>query len=272
VPFVPAVTVPSASSSSSRWFVVHPKGIVLHGGEPPDSGFLRPDHVDALGLDRSTSHYLGRHDDEDCFVIGIDFAPEGPFLVENLYALFGRLSDEELAIASRAVQVAGWAETHRFCGRCGATTERDLLERCLRCPRCALVVYPRISPAIIVLVRRGDEALLARSGRFPVPFYSTLAGFVEAGESLEETLHREVREEVGIEVDRLRYFGSQSWPFPNSLMVGYFAEYAGGEIVVDGEEIADAQWFAHDALPKVPPRHSIARSLIDAWVAEVRSR
>jgi NAD+ diphosphatase len=142
----------------------------------------------------------------------------------------------------------------------------------MRCEVCTLSFYPRISPAIIVLVRRGDEALLARSTRSASGFYSTLAGFVEAGESLEETLAREVREEVGVEVTNLRYFASQSWPFPHSLMVGFFADHAGGEIVVDKTEITDARWFAPTALPLIPPKLSIARQLIDAWVAEVRGR
>jgi NAD+ diphosphatase len=142
----------------------------------------------------------------------------------------------------------------------------------MRCPACGLTAYPRIAPAIITLVRRGDEALLARGARFPLPFYSTLAGFAEPGESLEETLVREVREEVGVEVRDLRYFGSQPWPFPHSLMIGYFAEWASGEIAIDGSEILDAQWFTVDRLPNVPPRISIARRLIDAWVDEVRSR
>jgi NAD+ diphosphatase len=131
------------------------------------------------------------------------------------------------------------------------------------------VTYPRISPAIITLVRRGDEALLANSGRFPVPMFSTLAGFCEVGESLEETLVREVREEVGLEVANVRYFGSQPWPFPNSLMIGFTADWAAGDIQVDGEEIKEARFFAADALPRIPPRLSIAWSLINAWVREV---
>jgi NAD+ diphosphatase len=138
----------------------------------------------------------------------------------------------------------------------------------MRCPSCGLLGYPRIAPAVIVLVRRGDEALLARGARFPGLFYSTLAGFVEIGESLEETIVREVREEVGIDVKGARYFGSQAWPFPHSLMVGFFAEWAGGEIQPDGTEILDARWFRADALPPVPPRLSIARLLIDAWIGD----
>jgi len=130
--------------------------------------------------------------------------------------------------------------------------------------------YPRIAPAVIVLVRRGAEALLARGARFPLPFFSTLAGFVEIGETLEQTVAREIREEVGIEVADIRYFGSQPWPFPHSLMVGFHAEWAGGELRLQETEIVEAQWFRADALPPIPPRLSIARRLIDAWLHDVQ--
>ena len=138
----------------------------------------------------------------------------------------------------------------------------------MRCPACTLSAYPRIAPAIIVLVQRGDLALLAHGTRFPAPFYSTLAGFVEPGESLEETLVREVKEEVGVDVGDIRYFGSQSWPFPHSLMLGFFATWQGGEIVCEPTEIVDAKWFRAAELPMIPPRPSISRQLIDAWVAD----
>jgi NAD+ diphosphatase len=140
----------------------------------------------------------------------------------------------------------------------------------MKCPTCGLVAYPRISPAVIVLVRKGDQALLARSSRFRLPFFSTLAGFVEVGETLEETVVREIREEVGVTVGDVRYFGSQPWPFPHSLMVGFTARWESGELAPDGDEIAEAAWFSAGALPPVPPPLSIARRLIDAWVDEVR--
>jgi NAD+ diphosphatase len=139
----------------------------------------------------------------------------------------------------------------------------------MRCPACGLSAYPRIAPAIIVLVRKGDLALLAQGARFSAPFYSTLAGFVEAGESAEETLVREVKEEVGIDVGDLRYFGSQSWPFPHSLMLGFFATWRSGEIRCEPSEIVDAKWFEAGSLPMIPPRMSISRKLIDAWLADV---
>lgn len=266
--FIAGVVAPSPLSSRVRFFVVHPKGLVLREAEGA-TDFPSHEDLSTLGLDLTTAHYVGRHDEVDCFALSLDVEPSQPFVTLGLRGLFGRFDEPTFAVAGRALQVAGWADTHRFCGRCATPTERDPKERCLRCPRCALAMYPRISPAIIVLVRRGNEALLARSSRVPVPFYSTLAGFAEAGESLEETLHREVREEVGIEVDDLRYFGSQPWPFPHSLMVGFTARHVSGELRPDPEEIADAQWFLPDALPVVPPRLSIARSLIDAWCQEV---
>ena len=233
--------------------------------ELPDTAALA-----TWGLDRRQAHYLGRIDERDCFAIDCGVVQSAaPFSIEGLRTLYQRLDEVVFGVAGRAVQVVHFASVHRFCGRCGAATTRDPSVRCMRCPQCELTVYPRVSPAIIVLVRRGAEALLARSGRFTTGFYSTLAGFVEPGESLEETLRREVREEVGLEITNLRYFGSQPWPFPHSLMVAFVADHASGDIVVDGEEIEDARWFRADALPPVPPRLSIARKLIDAWVGEV---
>lgn len=126
--------------------------------------------------------------------------------------------------------------------------------------------YPRLSPAVIVLVQRGDEVLLGRSNRFPSAFYSVLAGFVEPGETLEETVQREIYEETGILVKDITYFGSQPWPFPNSLMIGFTAQYAGGSIVLGDDEIQDAGWFTLDTLPEIPSRVSIARRLIDWWI------
>ncbi len=247
---------------------MHTKGLILRDVDGV-ADFPSETDLTMLALDLAAAHYVGRYDDVDCFALSLEEEPGEPFVTVGLRGLFGRFDEATFAVAGRALQVAGWADTHRFCGRCATPTERDPKERCLRCPRCALAMYPRISPAIIVLVRRGDEALLARSSRFPLPFFSTLAGFVEAGESLEETLHREVREEVGIEVDQLRYFGSQPWPFPHSLMVGFTAQYVRGDLLLDPGEIAEARWFSPSALPIIPPKLSIARALIDAWCEEV---
>ncbi|HEX7842628.1 MAG TPA: NAD(+) diphosphatase, partial [Kofleriaceae bacterium] len=162
--------------------------------------------------------------------------------------------------------LTAWDRDHRFCGRCGAATERSATERVRTCTRCGHGAYPRLSPAIIALVERDGRALLARNARFPRPFFSTLAGFVEVGETLEAAVAREIHEEVGIAVTDVRYFGSQPWPFTGSLMIGYTARWAGGEIVPDPTEIADADWFSPDELPLLPPSLSIARVLIDDFV------
>ncbi len=218
------------------------------------------------------AHFLGTLDGEDCYAVtcpkGLAL-PEGMRLVSPR-TLFRQVDEVLLAVAGRAMAIAEWDSTHRFCGRCGQPTELLPGERARRCPACRTPFYPRIAPAVIVLVTQGERMLLARSSNFPEPFFSTLAGFVEPGESLEEAVLREVKEEVGIELKELRYFGSQPWPFGRSLMVGFTAEYAGGELRVDGKEILEAQWFSADNLPRIPPRVSIARHLIDAFLARVK--
>jgi NAD+ diphosphatase len=194
-----------------------------------------------------------------------DVQPPAGFTFKGLRALFGKLEERTLAIAARAVQLVEWARTHRFCGCCGAPMTRLAGERAMRCA-CGHTAYPRISPAMMVLVRRGPQILLARNAAVPAGGrMSALAGFLEAGESIEDAIHREVMEEVGLRVRDFRYFASQSWPFPHALMVAFTAEYAGGEVRVDTSEIAEARWFGPgDALPELPPRQSISRALIEA--------
>jgi NAD+ diphosphatase len=189
-------------------------------------------------------------------------------VAQGLRALYGRLPENMFALAGRAAQIIEWDRTHQFCGRCGTATDYSPGERAKRCPNCGLLSFPRLSPAIIVLVERGDEVLLARGQNFAPGVYSTLAGFVEPGESLEGAVHREIYEESGIELTDVRYFGSQPWPFPHSLMIGFTARYASGEIAIDPKEIADARWFTIDTLPRVPQKLSIARRLIDSYVAK----
>jgi NAD+ diphosphatase len=205
---------------------------------------------------------LGERTYRAAFLQAGSIAPS-PQKFAGLRSLFGIMDDDTVAIAGRAIQLLQWDRTHRFCGACGTPTERLAGERARRCPACQLSAYPRIAPAMMCLVTRGDEILLARNVNFPPGRYSALAGFLEAGESIEDAVHREVREEVGIEVSNLRYFASQSWPFPHSLMIAFTAEYAGGELTPNRIEIAEAEWFSKDRLPQLPPRVSIARALID---------
>lgn len=198
--------------------------------------------------------------------------PPAGMAFHPLRGTWGLLDEPLFRMAGRAVQLLEWDRTHRFCGACGTPTRRRAEERARECPACGLLAFPRLSPAVIMLVRDGDRLLLGRHAGLPPGMYSTLAGFVEPGETLEEAVAREVREETAIEVRDVRYFGSQPWPFPHSLMVGFTAEYAGGELVVDPAELEDAGWFAPDALPLVPPPLSIARWMIDAFLAEVAAR
>ena len=205
----------------------------------------------------------------------VEAAPPG-FTLEPLRRLFDRLPDELVAVAGRAAQIVEFDRTHRHCGACATLTEESDGGRARRCPACGEASYPRLAPAMMVLVTRqaprGRELLLATGSRSttPTPIYSALAGFVEPSESLEDCVRREVDEEVGLRVGGLRYFGSQCWPFPHSLMVAFLAEYAGGEIHCQAGEIVDAQWFPLDRLPALPHRLSVARRLIDHAVAEAK--
>ena len=178
--------------------------------------------------------------------------------------------DEALfAIAGRGRQILEFNRTHKYCGRCGAPTIQHDKESALYCAHCEHFYYPRISPCIIVLVTRGEELLLARSSRFPNGMYSTLAGFVEPGETIEQAVHREVEEEVGVKITGLRYYASQSWPFPHQLMIGFHAEHRTGEIKIDDEEIVDARWWHFTDLPLTPTSAALSGKLIESYLEQI---
>lgn len=212
-----------------------------------------------------TAVLVGEHQGRACYAAELANWPElaGAEAI-SLRQVFELAGEEAFALAGRAVQLLDWRQQHRYCGRCGVPTQPKPGETAMACPDCGLLAYPRLSPAIMVLVRDGERLLLARSPRFKPGVYSALAGFVEPGETLEQCAAREVREEVGIEIANLRYFASQPWPFPNSLMIAFFADYAGGELQLDPLEIEAAEWFTADSLPILPEPISISRRLIDA--------
>lgn len=216
--------------------------------------------------------FVGVFKEHPCFGLDLpeDFIAPSGMTFTGLRGLFGVLPDELFFLAGRAFQMVQFEKNHRFCGRCGSITDFKKDEYAVICPACNLIRYPCVSPAVIVAVVKGRHILLARSPRFPKGRYSVLAGFVEPGETLEACVQREVREEARVEVRNIRYFSSQPWPFPNSLMVGFTAEYAGGNILIDNHEILEADWFSADALPDVPARPTIARKLID-WFVQTRS-
>lgn len=190
----------------------------------------------------------------------------------SLRKKLGVVDDAFFLLAGRALQLCQWQLDHKFCGRCGQMTSGDQQDSALVCNHCQLRFYPRISPCMIVAVTRGDEILLAHHKRATRPVYSTLAGFVEAGERVEDCVIREVQEEVGIRVKNPRYLFSQPWPFPSQLMLGFIAEYQSGEIMPDEKEILDARWFRYDALPETPSPASVAGQLIAFFVQQQKDK
>jgi len=270
--FTPGITPPTELRGDALWFLYQgDRLLVAEGGQTP-----LPLLAAAPGVEPLRRQYLGCWGEGPaalhCFSgeLAEDLTPPAGFAAVDLRSLFGIWDERWIGLAGRAKQVAHWERDHQFCSRCGARTELAAGERARRCPRCGLSSYPRISPAIIIAITRaaeaGEQILLARNHRFPPGRYSVVAGFVEAGETLEECAMREVREEVGVRIANLRYFGSQPWPFPNSLMIGFTAEYAGGEINLEESEIADARWFAPPDMPQLPPKISIARQLIESYL------
>jgi NAD+ diphosphatase len=266
--YEPAVTPPDHSDDPAWWFAFRGHRLLVKVVESDATVPLLTDFSE-MPLPVVRRQYLGRMDGRHCYSVELDEKAQPPpeWRFHGLRRLYSRLPEALFLLAGAAVQIVDWDRTHQYCGRCGVETANKANERARECPQCGLLSYPRISPAIIVLVQRDDKLLLARSHRHPQGLFSVLAGFVEPGETLETAVAREIREEVGIEVKDIRYFGSQPWPFPNSLMIAFTCHYAEGEIVLEEEEMADAGWFTADNMPPVPPKISIARQLID-WFAD----
>lgn len=242
------------------WFVFKDSKLLVH------QDTLYPFQKKPLPLARSL--YMGTFDSHHIFAGEIS-SPEPPpaeGVWMDIKMLYGKIDDALIGLAGRAVQLIAWDRTHAFCGQCGSRTIERTNERAKECPECGMLAFPKIAPAIMALVQKEDELLLARSPHFPEGMYSVLAGFVDPGETLEQCLKREVFEEVGLHVDQIEYFGSQPWPFPHSLMIAFSCRWTSGEIKIDPAEIADAQWFKKDRLPLLPHKMSISRILIDAFL------
>lgn len=260
--FSPLLAAP-ADAADPLFFLFRGDELLVREGDLALPGAM-PEALSALA---SPSQPIGLLQQRYCQVAWLErsAAPPEGHAFRKLRSLFGAIDDGLLAVAGRGVQIAEWARTHRYCGNCATPTEQVPGERCARCPACGHSAYPRISPAMMVLVKKGDAILLARHKHSPAPFFTALAGFLEAGESVEEAIHREVFEEVGLRVRDLRYHASQPWPFPHSLMIAFTAEYDGGEIRLDENEIAEARWFGPgEEIPRIPQNISIASHLINA--------
>jgi len=208
--------------------------------------------------------FIGYWNDIPCFSCEIDesLLDHDTFQLVSLYNILGHVEESLFSLIGQAFQILCWSIDHQFCGKCGNKTIPHEHERAMCCNICNSQVYPRISPCVIVLITKGEKCLLARNINFPQPMFSTLAGFVEAGESVENALHREVAEEVGLKIKNISYYGSQPWPFPSQLMLGFYAQYCSGEIHCNPKEIAEASWFSKTDLPMIPPASSIAGELI----------
>jgi len=255
------------------WIIRHKQQIFIEMNHPQGPNFLP--HATFLQGQHSEPIQIGYWQGLPCLAVECDVLPENFAGVESaqlvpMRQVFGVAGPEAFAMAGRATQLIDWQMTHRFCGRCGHETQLHDKDFAMHCPTCQLNAYPRISPAVMVLVRRAGQFLLARSPHFKPGVFSALAGFVEAGETLEQCAAREVKEEVGVEIENLRYFTSQSWPFPNSLMIAFFADYVSGDITPEPSEIEAADWFDIDALPQLPDHVSIARQLIEGALKESR--
>lgn len=259
--FVPSANF-TASAQRGLWFVFRRRELLVGQHALPLEDALPGE----LGLAIERAQFLGTLGAVPCYAAELAHdapAPAG-YRFSDLRLLYGQMDDALLSLAGRAVQIAEWDRTHQFCGACGSATEPHRLTRARVCPACKLEQYPRVAPAMIVCVERGAEVLLARSPHFPPGVYSTLAGFVDPGESVEQAVHREVFEETHVRVTNLRYYGSQPWPFPHSLMLGFWADYVDGDIVPEASEIEHADFFHVDALPRLfPGRFSVAKQLLE---------
>jgi len=265
--FTPGIQPPLEQVRPIQWFVFDEAKLLV---KTVEGGCALPQggEIGVNPLEPKRKLFFGVMGKQHCYAArlhGSGPLPAGLAWVD-LRALPGVIGEELFWVAGRANHLLDWDQAHQYCGRCGRATLDKSDERAKICPGCGLLNHPRLSPAVIVAVIRGDQILLARNKRFRTPVFSVLAGFVEPGETLEACVRREIREEVGLEVKNIRYFGSQPWPFPNSLMAAFVADYAGGQIAVDNVELLQADWFRPHALPAIPSKISIARQMID-WFA-----
>ena len=239
--------------------VQHPEGYRIPIGEEP------PVKV-PVG---STIHYIGTMQGIPCKTYNLhipisgDEAPERQMV--GLRASYDVLLFEEYNMAGKAFEILNWDKNTRYCPSCGVPT-KQISDIGKKCPECRQEFYPHISPAIIVRIQKDDSILMVRAKNFRGTYYGLVAGFLEAGESLEECVHREVLEETGIRIKNLKYFGSQPWPYPSGVMVGFTADYDSGEIKIQEEELSAAAFFTKAHLPELPKKLSLARKLIDDWL------
>ncbi|MBK8251968.1 MAG: NAD(+) diphosphatase [Polyangiaceae bacterium] len=260
--------LPTVPDDEAFWFPFRGPQLLLKSTGGKGASPLRRDEFLSLGLEVIRAQYIGALNGVGC--VAAELQKDAPEVTGHQYLdlrrAFFALDPSEFAAAGLAFQIQYWDKNHRFCGGCGGPLALKQTERAKRCDPCDRDFYPPVVPAMIVRVVRGDHILMTRQSRFPKGMYGLVAGFLEPGETLEECVAREVLEETGVRVHNVRYFGSQPWPFPHQIMIGFVADYLSGDIVVDTSELEEAAWFNRSEMPMLPPPISLARRLIDDFL------
>lgn len=263
--YKPANIPKDLTNTSSYWFIFKYYEMLV---KITDASINIPyGNLEELKITPIRTQYLGTLEGKPCYSAEVDPETEAPEGMEfrDLRSLYDVLDEDIFLLAGKAVQMVGWDRDHQYCGRCGAATGTSTYEMAKVCPECGFKSFVRLSPAVITAIVKDGKLLMAKHG-YRGGMYGLIAGFVEPGETLEEAVERETMEEVGLRVKNIKYFGSQSWPFPHSLMVGFTAEHESGGINVDGKEITDAEWFSPDEIPRTPSKISIASELIEWFI------
>lgn len=269
--YEPAVTNPHENDGQVYWFAFCANKMLVKI-DNDNSSIPYLNNLQELNILPVRTQYLGLLQGRPCYSAELATstnAPEGMNFID-LRSLYGVIDEDLFHLAGKAFQIVSWDQMHQFCGRCGSPTQEQLGERAKICPKCGFISYPRICPATITAVLKDNKILLAHAKNFKGNMFSLIAGFLEPGETLEECVQREIMEEVSIKVKNIKYLGSQPWPYPNSMMIGFTAEYESGEISVDGEEISEAGWFDVGNLPELPSKVSIAREIIDWYISQTK--
>lgn len=259
--------------ASDHAVIYNSAGLVAVGAEGAVVHAVQDVAADLAGIRQS--EYLGRWGTSPCFAVQLE-EPEPPLPATcrwwGMREAMAEQNQENICLISMGMQLLQWRVTVKYCAVCATALVPQCGERAQRCPACAQLYYPRINPAVITAVFHQGKILLARNRNFGGTMFSLIAGYVEAGENLEQAAVRELQEEVGILVSNLRYWGSQTWPFHAALMFGFTADYAGGELRPDGVEIVEAGWFSPDQMPELPRQGSIARRMVDEYLSRATGR
>lgn len=265
--YTPAIIPKEGKNQQKYWFIFNQDQMLVK----VNKGKLNIPHVKKLrdlNISPIRKQYLGKLQEHPCYSAEVDpdtSAPEG-MEFKDLRSVYDDLEEDIFLLAGKAVQIVNWDKNHQFCGKCGTPTENKEDELAKICPECGFISHTRLSPAVITAIIKNGKILMAKHMRTSGSMYGLIAGFVEPGETIEEALERETMEEVGLKVKNIQYFGSQPWPFPNSLMIAFTAEYESGEIKVDDAEITHARWFTADELPRIPSKMSIAGELMEWYI------